>query len=138
MTPDWIVTALAIISGLGVGGWILEIVKKRLNRKNDEANLRKSNMDFHNVYADAKYVEYQLTEQLQKMVDEKTERLQDILIKREMEHAEQVDYYIKKLAEEIKQKDSFASELREALEEIRALQKRVKELEDHNGNHKKI
>jgi methyl-accepting chemotaxis protein len=133
MTPDWVITGL-FSTALGIVGFYLnDLIKSKRSKKQDDATLNKTQAEFSKIYTDSQFLHIQLTDKLEQLVNEKTEKLQDILVKREMEHAEQVDYYIKKLAEEIKQKEAFAKELGEAMKEIQQLKKRVQELENLNG-----
>lgn len=136
--PDWIGTALAVFAALagvlGLNEWIKSWRKSKMPTPEEKQEQRFKNMEFQKLYSDASYAHMQLTEYVDRLVEEKTESLRNILIDRELEHKKQVDYYIQRLSEKEAQIIKFQKHLSDAEKEIAELKDRVNQLENNNNH----
>ena len=134
MEHNWFEILVAALGAFGIGNIFQDWAKRRNPTKNEK-------IDFAKTYTDAQIVNLQFTEHIEKLVEEKTESLRQLLVQREIEHRAQVDLYLKKIADveyELKQerliKEQYLKDLQAALFEISQLKQRVNELEVINKN----
>ncbi len=132
MTPQWLIISLAVVAALGFGTITSTIVidwwKRKYPSAQDKQELSRTKIDFLKTYNDAQFVHLKLNDTLQKMVDEKTEQLQEILVRREMEHSQQIEGFVKKLAEETTRAEDYWQQLKDAKADAAYWKKMYEEL----------
>lgn len=116
--PEWITILLAFISTIGLGGWLMEIYRRKYPSTIEKLNIKNSKTDFVQKYTDAQLAHLELSKQIQVLVDEKTRQLENILVQRELVHAQQIESFIKKLSEETALKEEYYEQLKDAREEV--------------------
>lgn len=116
--PEWISILLAFISTIGLGGWLMEIYRRKYPSTIEKLNIKNSTTDFVQKYTDAQLAQLELSKQIQILVDEKTRQLENILVQRELVHAQQIESFIKKLSEETALKEEYYEQLKDAREEV--------------------
>jgi len=116
--PEWITILLAFISTIGLGGWLMEIYRRKYPSTIEKLNIKNSKTDFVQKYTDAQLAHLELSKQIQILVDEKTRQLENILVQRELVHAQQIESFIKKLSEETALKEEYYEQLKDAREEV--------------------
>lgn len=127
--PYWITPLLAFVSAIGMGGWLMEAYKRRYPTQQEKMNLKSSGADFVKKYTDAQVAQLELTKQIQVLVDEKTRELENILVQRELVHAQQVESFIKRLADETALKEDYYDQLKDARLEVAYWKKLYEELQ---------
>lgn len=127
--PEWITLVLAFVSAVGLGGWLMEAYKRRYPTPQEKMNLKTSSADFVKKYTDAQVAQLELTKQIQVLVDEKTHQLENILVQRELVHAQQVENFIKRLADETALKEDYYDQLKDARHEVAYWKKLYEELQ---------
>jgi hypothetical protein len=132
--PEWITIALAFVSAVGVGGWLMETYKRRFPTPQEKINLKSSDADFVRKYTDAQVAQLELTKQIQVLVDEKTRQLENMLVQRELVHAQQVENFIKRLADETALKEDYYDQLKDARLEVAYWKKLYEDLQGRPGN----
>jgi hypothetical protein len=114
-TLEFILGLLSI--GLG-GGLISEIYKRKNPTALEKVQLKTGNAGFIKAHTEAQLAHIELTHELQKMVDEKTAHIEEILVRRELEHSQQMESMIKKLAEETARAEDYWEQLKDAKKQV--------------------
>lgn len=128
-------TSEIIISSVGLlfgGGWLWEAWKRKHPSELERSAINTSNATFSKVYAEAQMVNIELREELQKMVDEKTEHIEELLVKREIEHAQATERLIKKLAEETARAEDYWEQLKDAKKEVAYWKSQYEEIKNRH------
>lgn len=115
---EWLTILLTFISALGLGGWLMEIFKRKYPTNLEKINIKNSNVDFIKKYTDAQLAHLELTKEVQALVDEKTKQLENILVQRELIHAQQIESFIKRIAAETARKEEYLEQLKDARKEV--------------------
>lgn len=113
-TTEIILTLVSL--GVG-GGWIWEHYKRKHPTELERAHTRQADANFVKAHTEAQLAHIELSHELQRMVDEKTAHIEEILVKREMEHAHVVENLLKKLAEETARAEDYWEQLKDAKRE---------------------
>jgi hypothetical protein len=116
--PEWLTILLAFISAMGLGGWFMEVFRRRYPTPQEKLNVKNAKADFAKKYTDARLAHLELSKEIQALVDEKTRQLENILVQRELVHAQQIESFIKRLAEETAHKEEYLEQLKDARKEV--------------------
>jgi mevalonate kinase len=116
--PEWITILLAFFSALGLGGWLMELYRRKYPTDIEKLNIKNSKAEFIKKYTDAQLAHLELSKEVQEMVDQKTKQLENILVQRELVHAQHIESFIKKLAEETARKEEYIEQLKDAHKEV--------------------
>lgn len=107
---------------LGGGGWIYEHYKRKHPSQLEKASMDKSTAEVIKTYAEAELKGVELTEKLQRWIEEKvhekTAQLQEHMVRRELECSKQIEAFIKKLADETAMKEDYWDQLKDARAEV--------------------
>lgn len=124
--PGWVGLLISGLSLLQIGQWLLLWYGRKFPTRQEQVDLVKT-------YTDGKYVEFQLNDQLKKMVQAETEKFSIILLDEKIEHKKQIDSYLAKIVQlEKRLADAEAAEERQRKiyeDKIEILENKVAELE---------
>lgn len=116
--PEWITMLLAFFSAVGLGGWLMELYRRKYPSYLERLNIKNSKAEFIKKYTDAQLAHLELSKEVQELVDQKTKQIESILVQRELVHAQHIESFIKKLAGETARKEEYIEQLKDARKEV--------------------